>query len=252
MSFEQYSRVHHPLPYVLDVHQGKGRLIYFGFKHSRDPSDPQFVTLRKLWVEEKPQLVLNEDISAVQRATLEESIRYDGERGALAFWAKQDHVPMRSIDMRWRDEFMVLQRKMGPMKVKMFYLIRGLEQDLRRPSGAGVSTDVVAQRILDMFRNEGIDFPPHSIEDVDRYWPVLRIKGDWRKPSIAWIDPTGNGSLSKVSRRSSEIRDAHMVSVLTDELKKGKRILAVVGASHVVMQEPALPGVVKRISGLHK
>ena len=39
---------------------------------------------------------------------------------------------------------------------------------------------------------------------------------------------------------SGEFRDQHMVKLLIDEVKKGKRVFAVVGGSHVVMQESAL------------
>ena len=246
MSFEQYATVHHSVPYVLDIKQGKGRAIYFGIKHSRDPKDPQFKLIRKFWVPEKPNLIFNEDVTAQPHKTLEESIKFDGERGALAFWASKDHITLRSIDLSWRDEVRKLPITIPGSNIKMFYFLRGLQQDIHRP-GAG-SVEQVAKRELDVLNKAGLTWAPNSVADVDASFQNLRLSGNWRKPQMSWIDPSGSGPLNKIARALSNVRDVHMVQVLNAELARGKKIFAVVGASHVVMQQPALPGRILVIS----
>jgi hypothetical protein len=244
MSFEEYAKVKHATPYVVRTTFGSGKLVYFGIKHTRNPKDKQIDLLRTLWGKTKPTLVLNEDITPEPHATFEESVKYDGERGALAFWAKLNKTQIRSIDMSWKQEAQKLSESFPAASVKVFYVLRGLQQDLKRP-GAGDANQIARQE-LDHLKKLGLTAPPNSIEEIDKLWSGMNIKGEWRKPRIQWIDPTGSGRFNAISARSSSIRDRYMIDFLTQELKKGKRILAVVGASHVVMQEPALPGKVSR------
>ena len=51
--------------------------------------------------------------------------------------------------------------------------------------------------------------------------------------------------LNEVSRVSNRFRDEYMVNLLVNELKQGKRVFAVVGGSHVVMQERALRAILE-------
>jgi hypothetical protein len=236
-------------PYILDITQGKGRVIYFGFRHSRDPKDPQFKTLRKLWLSEKPNLILNEDITVTARGSLEQSIKFDGERGALGFWAKQDKIPIRSIDMTWAEEIRKLPIMLPGPTIKMFYFIRGLQQDLQRPGAkkGAPATDRIAQSQLDMIQKQGIGWAPHTVADIGPIWRGLGIAGDWRKPKIEWVAPTGNGPLNKISAMLNAKRDEHMVQVLTQEMKNAKRVFAVVGATHVFMQQLSLPGKITKL-----
>jgi hypothetical protein len=142
--------------------------------------------------------------------------------------------------MTWKEQAHSLPITITGSTIKMFYLLRGLQQDLHRPGSSSV--DQVAKDELSMLAKEGIKWSPNSLAEIDSVWAALGISGDWRKPKIEWIDPTGSGPLNQVSRLLNEKRDEHMVQVLSVELGKGKKILAVVGGTHVVMQEPALDG----------
>ena len=242
MTFNEYNRIHHALPYILEVKEGKGRLVYFGIKHTRDPGNSQLQTVRKLWLALKPTLILNEDISTQPRATLQESVEVDGERGAVSYWAKQDHFPMRSIDLGRADEAKELDKQFPPAQVQLFYLIRGLQQELPRrlKENPHLKADDVAVSDLKDMAREGVKGPLTSAADIDKTWAGLHVAGDWRQPKITWIEPNDNGPLNRLSEASSELRDRHMVSVLLAALGKGEKVFAVVGASHVVMQEPTL------------
>lgn len=237
MSWEQYSRTRHTFPFVLDIRQGKGEVMYFGIQHTHDPLDKQFAILKRLIASENPELILNEDITPSAQPFFAESVKRDGERGALAYWANQRYVPMVSIDMSWINEANQLAKSIPKDQIKMFYFLRGFREDIQRDS----NVDRVALQELQHLQNEGITWPPNTIADVDKSWKKLGIKGDWRKPQERWITPLGSSPLNVVSRKSSDLRDEHMIDVLSKYLKEGKRVLAVVGGTHVITQEPALP-----------
>jgi hypothetical protein len=66
---------------------------------------------------------------------------------------------------------------------------------------------------------------------------------DWREVPDAWFDPTLEPPptyLNEAARLSSRVRDEHMVRLLVAEVKRGQRVLAVVGRTHAFEQEPAL------------
>ncbi len=240
MSFQEYAKTKHTFPYILDITAGKAHLVYFGIRHTRDPKDKQLKQIRAIWQKLKPDEVFNEDITPQPRATLEDSVKFDGERGALAYWAHQNHVQIKTIDRTWREQVQRLPLSIRGSSIKMFFLIRGLEQDLKKPNAG--TPEQTAQRELDFLNSQNISWPPNKVSEIDSFWKMLDMGGDWRKPKIAWIDPSGNGPLNNIGKALSKIRDEQMVETLEQELKKGKRILGVVGGSHVIMQEPALTG----------
>ena len=114
------------------------------------------------------------------------------------------------------------------------------------------ASDVAVADLKDL-AHEGVKGSLASAADIDKAWAGLHIPGDWRQPKITWIEPNENGPLNRISEASSELRDRHVVSVLLAALGKGEKVFAVVGASHVVMQEPALRAakgvVVKKVAG---
>ena len=245
---EEYAKTKHTFPYVVDISQGRGHIIYFGVRHSRDPKDKQFVFMRQLMQILKPTEVLNEDITPDAHDTLAESIRYDGERGALAFWAKQDHIKIKSIDFDWRDEIKKIPLGIRGSTIKMFYFIRGLQEDMNRPGRQmKVATDELALQELALLDREGLGWQPHSVAEIDTIWKGLGIAGDWRQPKASWVAPMGKTPLNTISKIINKNRDEHMVNVLKQELQVGRKVFVVVGGTHVIMQEGALPGTVRQI-----
>lgn len=242
MSYEEYAGVKHSRPYVLEIVQGKGRLIYFGIGHTRDPHDSQLVTAKRLWDELKPQLALNEDRTRASASTFEQSVERDGEPGALAYWAKQDKVEARSLDPSREQEIAALKARFPEPHLKLFYALRSMEQVLRRPDEKR-SPETIVQGNLMLAAMRGLKGKPRNPVELDAYWPKLGIKGEWRKPDKFWFDPGLGGAgtpLNKIATASSQFRDQHMIDLLVTELRSGKRVFAMVGASHVVMQERAI------------
>jgi hypothetical protein len=76
-----------------------------------------------------------------------------------------------------------------------------------------------------------------SVADLDAYWrKKFPDEPDWR----TLPDTEGISLLVEVGNVSRQVRGEHMVRTLVELVNKGERVFAVVGASHVIRQEPAL------------
>src|SRR5690606_31408205 len=72
---------------------------------------------------------------------------------------------------------------------------------------------------------------------------LLPGAGDWRLVPQAWFDPVFErppAFTNVISRRLSDMRDRWVVRLLSEQMRAGARVFAVMGASHVVVRERAL------------
>ena len=104
MSYKEYSRTEHSVPYVVDIVGSKGRLVYFGASHRFDPSDQQFDELERRFVELKPLLVLNEGGNPSVEADREAAVRRAGEAGLVRFLAARHGTRAANMDLTAEDE----------------------------------------------------------------------------------------------------------------------------------------------------
>src|SRR5437588_11234053 len=87
MSWTEYQRVEHPFPIVLDLPEGKGRLIYVGSHHTHDPLHPDIALIERLWHESQPSITFNEGGEPPVLATREATIEAYGEAGFVRWLA---------------------------------------------------------------------------------------------------------------------------------------------------------------------
>lgn len=86
-----------------------------------------------------------------------------------------------------------------------------------------------------------------SVEEIERSF--IKYWGNdlkwWEAPSY-WFDllqkseETGGIFTNDINIYSSYFRDLHMYRLITEYLKEGKRVFAVVGRNHILMQEEAI------------
>lgn len=249
MSFEEYARKRHPAPYVLELSAGKGRLLYFGAKHTFGSNDPQLTRIERLWAEFKPEVAFFEGAdpeSTPPAVKSREEVR--GESGFVLFLATRDDVPVRTLEPARGDEIALLLKRYSPEEVKVFYVLRQIPQF--RSGTHAESIEAYAENVLGgLSLRPELKGAPRTIAELKtssaRLFPRL---ADWRDVPQAWFDPVPTPPptyLNDVSRRLSEFRDRHMLTLLAGQVARGKRVFAVVGASHVVMQERALRSAIK-------
>ena len=215
--------------------------MYYGTAHSSDPSDAQFDEIERLWAEFQPDIAFNEGGDPPTENDSAAAIRKYGEPGLVRYLAARDGVFVRSLEPTREAEAGVLIEGFGAESVKLFYLLRGAAQYGRFETERTLEEEMA--RWLEYYgRIQGLEGPPRSIEETEVFLDQF-ISGNRGLPATdpSWFDPVqSHNVLNDISRSLSEYRDRFMVDLLVGEVLKGKKVFAVVGGSHVVMQEPAL------------
>jgi hypothetical protein len=241
MSWERYRAESRPGHYILELHSDEGKLLYFGAEHTVKLGHPQFTSIENAWLQFHPTIALSEGGDWPLEETREEAISKFGEQGLLRYLAGQDGVQIRSLEPPVEEEVEELLRHYPGEQLKLFYVLRQTVQCRRTSQDTGF--DAAIQTSLDVLgKTPGLEGKPRSLTELaESYTRHLGTEHDWREVPKTWVYPTESEVLTNdIARRISGYRNEHMVRLITEYLKDGERVFAVVGVSHVVMQEPAL------------
>ena len=244
MTFDEYAKVRHGYPYIVELQIGKGALLYFGAQHTFDPKHAQIAQIEKLWKEFRPTVAYYESSGTSLSKTVEEAVSKSGEPGLVRFLAARDKISAFSLEPSKTDEVAMMLKTYTPEQIKVFFVLRQVPQFRER------KTDETIESFMTTFlgnvaRIPGLESAPNTVAELGKscLWLSPQLK-DWRTADRSWSDPVATQAYTnQIARLSSEFRDLHMVKLLIDEVKQGKRVFAVVGGSHVVMQERALKAV---------
>ena len=245
MTFDEYAKVKHGYPYIVKLQIGKGSLLYFGAQHIDDPKNAQTAQIEKLWKEFRPTVAYYESTGTSLSKTIDEAVSKSGEPGLVPFLAASDKIPAFSLEPNRNDEVAMMLKTYTPEQIKVFFVLRQVPQFSERKNDQTLE-DFMTTFLRNVSYISGLEnAPPNTIAELDKssLWlsPQLR---DWRTADRSWSDPVAAYAYTnQIARLSSEFRDLHMVKLLIDKVKQGERVFAVVGGSHVVMQEPALKAV---------
>jgi hypothetical protein len=244
MTFAEYGRLNHPVPYVLQMEGLGGSLLYFGAEHiSGMPSHPQVQKIVDLWRSFKPTLALNEGWDPPVAASIEEAVAKYGEPGLVRVLADRDGIPCRNFEPQQVEEVSFLRKRYSAEEIKLFYVLRQVAENWRSLSAEAVNRQV--ERYLSQLRViSTLEGPPTSVEETDQAFRRLKGVGvaDWRRISVDDLDPAARAPnrLQALNGDLAHFRDGHILETLEAGLRRGERVFAVVGASHVVMQEKVL------------
>jgi hypothetical protein len=81
MTFDEYAKVSHGYPYIVELKIGKGALLYFGARHNYDPKNAQVAQIKKLWKEFRPTVAYHESTGTSLSKTVDEAVSKSGESG---------------------------------------------------------------------------------------------------------------------------------------------------------------------------
>ena len=241
MSWPEYSRLSPKWPYVIRIAHGRGELLYYGARHSYVPTDAQLDDIERLWTAFRPTIALNEGGHPPVEASRELAVRKHGEAGALRFLAARDDVPVTTLDPSPSEEVAHLTVRFSRQDIKLFFLLRTVSQFTARKGADGLEAEI--ERVLGVYHSTpGLAGAPRTVAELAAlYEQRFPGQGTYRDTPASWFDPTRKESwLSDVSRTSSDYRDAYMIALLARQVADGQRVFAVVGGSHVIMQERAL------------
>lgn len=222
-------------PYVLKMERGPAKLLYVGAQHTSDATNPQLAEIERLWAEFKPTVALCEGRASMFKYASRPATGTLRESELVRILAQRSGVTLYTLEPEYDAEVSGLLRKFEPRLVATYLTLRVFTSEAKGHDG---DRDALALHLLRKRTDaQGLRGSLSSVADLDAYWRD-RFPGvpDWRTLSDTESVPL----LVEVGNASREIRGAHMVRTLVDLAAGGERVFAVVGASHVIRQEPAL------------
>jgi hypothetical protein len=241
MSWEEFARQPARTPCILRIQYGEGALLYYGARHTYEPTDRQIAQIEQLWSEFRPTLAFSEGGVRPASAGVAEAVRRYGEPGLVRVLADRQQVRIRSIEPPPDEEMAAMLRAWPAERVKLFYFLRAMLGYGRGGPQQPVTAYAAAQ-LAGLARIRGLGGPPLTIGDVEvavaKLSPPLP---DWRAVPESWFDPARSEAFTnEFARQLSVFRDEQMLRNLVAAVRAGERVFAVVGSSHVIMQERAL------------
>lgn len=228
-------------PFIVHIETGDGALFYAGVQHSSNPQDPQFQALRRAWDDFQPTVALNEGRSRYAPVTPD---LFGGFNDPMLVYvlAKRDAVPVFTLEPAYEDEVRVLLEAWPPDLVAAYFSWRVI---LSEAGGDPDKAESVAPGLIAKRTDvEGLRGALSGVEDLDRIWRRhAEGEPDWRNiphiDAVEWLKPIGEDSRAA--------RGRHMVRALAGLVLERERVFAVVGASHVIRQEPTLRSLIAQL-----
>ncbi len=228
-------------PYIVEIDTATGKLLYFGAEHVNDPAHPQTAKIEAAWEAFRPDIAFTEGGFPPIEKTRDLAIQKNGEAGLVRFLAARDDVPTTTLDPSRAEEMAALAPTFGRERVKLTYLLRGVSQFRERHGREKIDEEM--RRVLGIYaQTPGLMGAPRTVEEIEEAFAwLLPGRGDYRDVQASWFDPGKRETLfNDIARASSNYRDRYGVERLIAHVQAGQRVFAVMGGSHVIMQEPAL------------
>lgn len=228
-------------PYVLhvvsDAGEPRGELVYFGSVHSKDADHPQLTELRRVWDRFRPTVALVEGRFGFFVGTARQGIGIFGEGASVYSLAERDDIPLYTLEPPSEIEIAALRECGDDTQVALFRVLNGYVSARR----GGPVSDFKIGRLLSKRASPLTNALP-GIAALDAYfasqfpespnWRDIPEQATWPSPGGTWMNA--------MARRANSVRDDHFVRSLVDLTRRGERVLAIAGRSHVVVWEPVL------------
>jgi len=220
--------------FVLRIDEGERQLLYFGAKHSRDRKHPQRRRIEDAWAEFRPTVAFHEGRSrGYLVGPLYEHLVGLPEPAIVHRLARRDGVRLYSLEPPYEDEVAELVKQWSPEQVALFFTMRVYWSEAGGRADERLAADLLARRTDTPLLRKSLK----TVADIDRVWNRdFSGHPDWR---TLQSEPQGT-YLRAIGDDSRLVRGRHMVRVLVDQARRGERVFAVVGCSHVIRQEPTI------------
>jgi hypothetical protein len=222
-------------PYVLSFQHQTGALEYVGARHTSDAADPQLTEIEQRWAEFQPTVALCEGRARMSRFASRPTTGELSESALTRILAYRHWVPLYTLEPPYEVEVAGLLKHFEPRLVATYVTLRvySAEADHSQKEQDGLALHLLRKRT----NVEGLREVFSGINEFDAYWrETFPDEPDWR----ALPDTDHSPLLVEVGNVSRQVRGEHMVRTLVELVNQGERVLAVVGASHVIRQEPVI------------
>ncbi len=256
MTAEEYGRIWHEIPYKFVLRAGGKELHYFGSDHIKDQSSPIFSEIEESFLRANPEIVFVEGIAGataefeerIKKMSRNEVIEKFGEPSFTLKLAAENGIDWWCPEPEWETFFEeLLGHGFTKDEIFVWYVLRSLNQYNAKVHREGYEK-----------------YASGYIERIKRYtnWPdfnytfehamclgekIIGNKIDVENMEFNYVSPVPRAGrekhetvLNRVATASTLIRDRKIVSDIIKVFEKYNKVFIVYGASHAVMQEPAL------------
>lgn len=253
LTYEQYLKLKHPLPYEYVIEHNQNYLFYFGSTHSRNPNDIQYSKLQQFWegflqkTQSQNCVVLVEGHlrNLHNSPTAEQAIRRGGaEGGFITFLAQQNNIPVACPEPTNALLFQkLLQKYTVEQLVYTLFAQAVLEWHRIIKMRDDLPFHIHIQSHLEYIQKE-LTFQC-DLEDMKAFHKQL-FNSEFNEHDEMFFYSITNPVvqdtiINNICRDRSILRDRTIVDTIKKLfLKERKNIFVVFGATHAVMQEPAL------------
>src|SRR5690606_11648823 len=137
-----------------------------------------------------------------------------------------------------------LRKKYSDTEIFIHGVLTQTEQ-AKRKGKTNMELDTMVIKAIEKAKKVGFELEMDNLHTFSETVNSLISAGDWHDIELDIIAPKTSTFLNRniiqeIAVESSAIRDRYMINLILEEVGKGKKVFAVVGASHVIMQEPGI------------
>jgi len=241
--------------HVFTIEKNGKKLVYFGTAHTNKKEDPLFTEIQKQFDEAKSHMMFVEGMRHLNEMKEQYRSQYaskslddcknEGDPSFALKLAVDAGIDFESPEPRQGDEIRhVLELGYEKKDIYAYYMYRIIYQYQRGETSPTVEgCKIYLQRYMDVFRTNS-EWDSDELDVLERHMLEEIGTGDKNRfkrsiDPIPW-DGKEYGNINKVSDASGRYRDVYILSRIIEGLKKYDTVFVVYGASHAVIEEPAL------------
>jgi hypothetical protein len=260
MTHEAYAETRHGRPYIFELNHGPKELCYVGAGHTNNPDSPLFDQIEASFEKAQPEMVFVEGFSThmdknefneqIKTASREQVIEQMGESGFTIKLGVEHGLDWHSPEPTDKEQYAYLvDQGFSHDEIFAWDIVHMLPQYYRQVK------KTTFQEYVEQYRLRFIENTEWENFDYSYDRAVELIEGivghsfevnseeeakDFVDP-IPWEDKKVRQTVfNRLSAASNLLRDRKIVTDIANALETYDRLFVVYGASHAVMQEPAL------------
>jgi hypothetical protein len=237
LSLEEGAKKKCKIPYVYELKSKDRALLVLGASHTNNPKDKQFSIFRAKFFDFKPEIVFVE--GGFDRGTWKSEAQAIsiGENAFLSHLAKSSNITVESWEPWSEDSMQSLLKEYSKEDIFAHHLLQVIPQFIRlnKPEGYMEKHIISFKKTTNW---KGFDYSMYHLQKLHN--KLYKKDIDFNNSNKYTFTPFSSESImNKISAYEMRMRDAHAVKVITSAFVKHKRVLALMGSSHAVIQEPA-------------
>lgn len=242
LTFEETEELDFEIPYILDLQKGNKHLVVYGCLHSFNPDDSMFFDIENRFISLSPDFTLNEGGEWQIFNNKDETIRKSGEQGFLRLLCMKNGIPVETFEPQPQEEYQYILSKYPKSDVLLMYFCRQTAQLQNQQEIPDFKEYMLTY--ISYLKSKGfpIGEPQKEYDDIlHDYEKLFQKEFNWREfnPENVW-PVYDNTILNRINRDITLFRDEYIVDLIEKKLAEYNKIFVLMGANHVVNQQPVL------------